>query len=105
MPFEGRKASKDRNHQLPMWRSRIGLCIGKRFELGSCLADLIEDVQKVTGTPGQSVKPSHQQNVAGLQTCQRLARAFLSVTSPLIFSANIRSAPAAFRLACCPSNS
>jgi hypothetical protein len=41
MSLESRQSSQDGNHQLAMWRSRIGPCIGKRFELGSGLADAI----------------------------------------------------------------
>jgi hypothetical protein len=46
--------------------------IGKGFELSASLADLIQDVQEITGRTCQSIKPSHQQNVAGSKSSNRL---------------------------------
>jgi hypothetical protein len=55
MPFERCQTCQDRNHQLPMRRCRICPSIGKGLELGTCLADRVEDVQQVTSAAGQSL--------------------------------------------------
>jgi hypothetical protein len=45
----GKHAANDRDHQLADWRCGIRPRLTQRFELRASLADLVEDVEQITG--------------------------------------------------------
>jgi hypothetical protein len=45
--FEGGKASKDGDHQLPMWRCGITPGISQTFETSSTLSNASKDIQQI----------------------------------------------------------
>lgn len=95
------QAAKNRQHQPPMWSCRVSPSIGQRPVPAPAFVALSSTLSKSRVDRASRSSRVTNRRSPWPRAAIALARAFLSVTTPLIFSAKTRSAPAAVSVACC----